>query len=246
MPVMEVPHDVTVEATTDVFAPLCFCVEAMIVIINVFPIATVYAWKSSHDRLAIDELIVALSVTDMLSVLVPSPLALMSYFTNQWYGGARTCDVFQLTTTWFQVASMALVTFMCIDRILVLRLVTGSNKQCSGSTGQTRVRACVLAAYICSLVLVVLPVVGLAPRALSVSGMSCKPWLFATPRARKEHTFYICFLLFGYTNLLVALAVCGAVLVALWRFWHQLEQTNSSPTGENESMLQVCQRLTTN
>ena len=236
---MEIPNDMAVEATADIFGPLCFCLEAIIVIINIFPIVTAYVWKSSHDRLAIDELIVALSITDMLSVLVPSPLALMSFFTGHWYGGARTCDVFQLTTTWFQLASMELVTFMCVDRMLVLRLVTGSSKPCTGSTGQTRVRACVVAAYVCSLALVFLPVGGLAPQALSASGKSCKPWLFATPRTRKEHAFYVCFLLVGYANLLVALAVCGAVLAALWRFWHQFEQTNSLATRRNETMLQV-------
>ena len=238
---MEIPRDVSsVETPTDIFRPLCFCLEAVIVVINVLPVATVYAWKSCHDRLAIDELIVALSITDMLSVLVPSPLSLMAYFTDQWYGGARTCDLFQLTTAWFQGASMMLVTFMCVDRILALRLAAGSMKPCARSTDRARVRACVLVAYALSLALAVLPMFGLAPRALSASGRSCQPWLVTTPRTRKEHTYYICFLVAGYTNMLIALTVCGAVLVALWRFWYHLEPTNCVTTRGSEAALQVC------
>ena len=240
MPNMEIPRDASVETPTDIFRPLCFCLEAVIVVINVFPIATVYAWKSCHERLAIDELIVALSITDMLSVLVPSPLSLMSYFTGQWYGGESTCDMFQLTTAWFQGASMTLVTFMCVDRMLALRLATGSKKPCAGSSDRARVRACVLVAYSLSLALAVLPVFGLAPRALSASGRSCQPWLVTNPGTRKEHTYYICFLVAGYMNLLIALTVCGAVLVALWRFCCQLEPTNGVTTRGSEAAWQVC------
>ena len=171
--------------------------------------------KRMEDRLAMDELIVALSVTDILSVLVPSPLGLLAYFTHHWHGGAPSCHFYQLTGLWFQMASMCLVTLMCVERWLALRLAMSYQLP---SRQHYRVRISIAVIYIVTFVVASLPLWGLAPPALSASGKLCQAWLTAIPRHSQQHIFYFIFLVLGFINIITAVLVNVSIVVSLWQF----------------------------
>ena len=162
-----------------------------------------------------DELIVALSITDILSVLVPSPLGILAYFTHQWHGGAASCHFYQVTGLWFQMASMCLVTLMCVERWLALRLAMAYQLP---ARQHYRGRICIAAIYGITLVVASLPLWGLAPEALSGSGKVCQAWLTAIPRHSQQHVFYFVFLVLGFINVISAVMVNTSTIVSLWQF----------------------------
>jgi hypothetical protein len=196
-------------------------VEALMVFANIFPILVVCKWKRPRERMSTDEIIVALSITDILSVVVPSPLGLISYFSRRWYGGYRTCAFYQLTTSWFQLTSVFLVTYMCVDRFLVVRAATQQKIQIQSNP---KVKIVVFAIYFFTLIISCLPLSGLAPEALSKSGKLCQSWIIAIPKKLKEHVFYISFISLGFLNLLTVICVNSRVVYVLKAFMKKLDQ----------------------
>ena len=207
------------ESYQDISGIFSIVIEAMMVFGNIFPIVVVCKLKRTKDRTVADELIVALSITDILSVVVPTPLGLISYFSQTWYGGQQTCNFYQLTTLWFQVTSMCLVTYMCIDRLLALKKAM-VNK--SPPPTSSTVKIIVFCIYIFTLGIVCLPLFGLAPKSLSSSGQLCESWIIAEPKEVKQHVFYMIFLGLGYANLTVAICVNFRVIVTLWSYTKRL------------------------
>ena len=84
-------HDMHVYGVITIGLELCLCLE------NFLPILVVCCWKRSRERTVGDKLLACLSATYILSALVPTPLGLVSYFHGSWYGGAATCECFQVT-----------------------------------------------------------------------------------------------------------------------------------------------------
>ncbi|ELT98542.1 hypothetical protein CAPTEDRAFT_205747 [Capitella teleta] len=199
----------------DVTIPISIALESGLLLANILPICVVLRYKKSKERQATDELIVALSITDILSVLVPSPIGLVSSFNHHWYGGHRTCTFYQLTIVWFQLASMCLVTFMCIDRWLSL---SGAMTYRKPSTGHKRTRIAILIIYLATLSISCLPLLGLAPNAFSTAGDSCISWLISKPKTPVQNVFFVVFLVVGYANLITAIVVNCTVILSLWKF----------------------------
>ena len=199
----------------DVSGPLSIGVEVSLVLANIFPILVVCKIKHPKDRIPGDEVVLGLSVTDILSVVVPSPLGLAAYFGQHWYGGERACDFYQVTINWFQLASMCLVTYMCIDRCLALRRTMAFKPQV---TNLTKTRIIILLIYLFTLAVSSLPLIGLAPEGLSPSGCLCRSVLLAPASRQQEGAFSIVFLVVGFANLAVAIVVNSNVVYRLWRF----------------------------
>ena len=88
----------------DISDAITMGLEAVLVIINILPFCFVCLVK--QKRTQTDELIVSLSITDILSVIMPGPLGWISYFTHQWYGGRHSCQFYQVCVMWFQPTSM--------------------------------------------------------------------------------------------------------------------------------------------
>ena len=200
-----------------VYVELYVALDVSIVIVNIFPIATVFAWRKR--RVPLDELIVALSVSYLLAALIPSPLGLAAYITQQWYGGAWTCALYQVTVTWLQLVAMCLVTSMCLDRWLALRYVIGDVTPRAPPNDQRRkrVRYVIAAVYVGCLVLATLPLTGLAPPALSASGRLCRTWVTAPVTMPRHHVSYVVFLVVGYANVVVAFGSNVASIAMLCR-----------------------------
>lgn len=59
------------------------------------------------------------------------------------------------------------------------------------------------------------PVMGLAPKAISKTGLSCRSWVLLTPSNIKEHIFYLVFLIIGYSNLIITVCINTHVIYTL-------------------------------
>ena len=213
----EKPLDISLwSGGQDISGPVTLGFETALVLGNLLPIGVACCTKRGRHRIATDELIIALSITDILSVVVPGPLGWVSYFTHHWYGGEHTCQFYQVSATWFQLTSMCLITFMTFDRWMSLKDALAY--KAPSNHNNCRVRISVFLIYIFTLTVSCLPLLGLAPRAISHSGKICQSWLLAKPRATLEHVFHFVFLTVGYSNLLTTVLVNLTVMATLWRF----------------------------
>ncbi|GFO17793.1 hypothetical protein PoB_004429800 [Plakobranchus ocellatus] len=95
--------------------------EVVLVVENLFPILVVALWLPPTARGVGDRLVAAFSVTCIFSALVPTPLGLASYFSGGWYGGAPTCTTYQVTSTWCNLSSLVLLTYICANCHVAVR-----------------------------------------------------------------------------------------------------------------------------
>ena len=229
------PPEVTYQNISGI---VCLVMESMMVVANILPIVVVVWWKRPRERLSTDHIIAALSVTDILSVVIPSPLGLVSYFNRKWYGGYNTCAFYQLTTSWFQLTSLVLVTYMCVDR---LRCVIAATSQRLVLTSNTNVKYNIFVIYLVTLGVSCLPLVHLGPDALSTSGKLCQSWIIATPKLHKEHTFYITFLSMGLANLLTVIVVNVRVHMVLRMYLSKLKDGQTAAIGDDKNITVAAQ-----
>jgi len=223
----------------DVFMPITITIEGLLVLVNILPIAVVMYVKHSHERLSTDHLVIALSITDILSVLIPTPFSLTSYWSDHWIGGHITCDLYQVTTVWFQLSSMCLITLMCVDRWVALR----DSLYCDVHSQKIqRTRRSIVAIYIACLVFACIPLFGLAPRALTSSGVACQSWITSAPTHPLHHVFYIAFLCVGFVNLFVTFIVNSQILRLLWQLKHMQLWSQASSLGSFPVMTEIDQR----
>ena len=222
---------------TDVSGPISITLDILMLVANILPICVVCCTKRFEDRLAMDELIVALSITDILSVLVPSPLGLVAYFTHRWHGGAASCHFYQVTSLWFQLASMCLVTLMCLERWVALRQAMTYQLP---SRLSHRVRLGIAAVYVVTFVVASLPLFGLAPPALSSSGKICQAWLTAKPFSSQQHVFFFVYLVLGYLNCITAVLVNMSLVLSLWQL--QCRFGNKEAERISNSAIQIDKR----
>ena len=224
----------------DVFMYVTLGAEGLLVLLSLLPILVVLCYKRSSERLSIDRLVVALSVTDILSVIVPAPIGLTSYVRRRWVGGSAACEVYQLSSTCFQLTSMCLITLMCIDRCLTLRTTLLSHHLTPSSSRQPTIiierprcwsptTTYVILIYILCLLVSCLPLLGLAPPAYSSSRGTCQSWISAESTQMRTHIFPAVFLTIGFSNLIVTLIVNVFLIKMLWKLsglqcWSQLTQ----------------------
>ncbi len=209
------PLEQSIDDVSDVSGSVTIGLEVALVLANVFPVWVALSRPSGKCHVT-DELIAALGVTDILSVLVPAPLGWTSYFRRKWTGGNVLCQIQQVAVVWLQLASMGLVTTLCIERWFSLREAMFC-KMSAGSRSR-RGRVAVAVVYVLSLVVSSLPAFGLAPDAFSASGKLCEAWITRHPDHTKQRVFHVSFLAVGFGNLLVSMVVNAAVSGVLWRF----------------------------
>ncbi|XP_076438491.1 uncharacterized protein LOC143277514 [Babylonia areolata] len=94
---------------------MSLALEVVVCAENLLPLLVLLHWRRPRERSVADKLLAALSAIYILSALVPTPLGLASYFHGAWYGGAATCESFQVTSTWCSLAALAVVTYLAVD-----------------------------------------------------------------------------------------------------------------------------------
>ncbi len=107
---------------------------------------------------------------------------------------------------------MCLVTYMCLDRWCILRRVINHRPS---SYNMNKTRGIITGIYFFTFTIAALPMMGLAPQAISNTGLSSRSWVILTADNFKEHIFYIVFLVNGYANLLLAIIINVHVIYIL-------------------------------
>ncbi|CAD5122195.1 DgyrCDS10640 [Dimorphilus gyrociliatus] len=181
-----------------------FTIEASLVLLNILPLLTVLVVKK--ERRSTDELIAALSVNDILGVLLPLPARLTSFIRKEWKGGRIACQLYQLTVHWTQLNGMCLLTLICIDRFLSVRY--SIERKTPYSNGKIRIIAILIS--FTTLFVSCLPLMGLAP--IAFKSKLCRSWLIAEASDNVQRVFYAVFIAVASSNLLVAFA-CNAKTV---------------------------------
>ncbi|XP_046573531.1 rhodopsin, GQ-coupled-like [Haliotis rubra] len=181
--------------------------EVALLIENLLPLLVILWWKRPGERTVCDKLITALCVTFIFSALVPAPLGLVSYFYGSWYGGKGTCECYQVTSTWCTLSSMALVTYMCIDRHQTLCPCPSckNSEDCRENVGIV-----VMLIYTVTLAIATLPVIGLGPEIMK-GNTTCDSWIVLTPSSGRRQWYFISFLIFGFLNIL--LSTCSSIFI---------------------------------
>ncbi|KAL5006453.1 hypothetical protein ScPMuIL_015259 [Solemya velum] len=209
----------------DISGTLSVIVEAIMIVLNILPPVVVFKWKRSRERTGTDEFIVAMCLFDILSVAVPTPLGLVSYFNKSWYGGKSTCEFYQITVIWFHLCSMFIVTCLSLERLMTLKNVIKGEVERRSCTPPC-VKVTLLCGSLILLFIALLPVMGLAPSAMSTSGLLCESWIVSMPNHVKEHIFYILYLIIGFVNLVIVCASCLTIVRQLCKIKKQAVQTS--------------------
>lgn len=220
-------------AFQDISGVLSIFVEVAMIVFNAFPLVVILKWRPPEKRLVMDELIVALSITDILSVVIPTPVGLFSYFSDSWYGGKPACEFYQVTTIWLQLVGMFIVTSLCIDRLRALSANLVTFPAPATFAKRHRVRLGIFGIYVISFAVSSLPLMELAPSAMQSHGQICKAWISTPSNGRQESVFYVVFLVVGYGNFVIASAVSSRILCILWSDTSNKAIQNPDPTNND-------------
>ena len=196
--------------------------DLLLLLSNILPICAICCTKRLAEKQALDEVIVAFSVTAILSVLAPGPFGILAYVNEEWVGGATTCEFYHVTLTWFQLESLCLVTIMCIERWTALRHTL--QLQASGRTG---IRLTLVATYALTLGVAALPLFKLAPSAFAYlfpDSAICQAYLLIIPSSAQEHTFAFVYLVVGFANIVTAFMLNVSQLLVLWQQHKQCQR----------------------
>ncbi|ESO82218.1 hypothetical protein LOTGIDRAFT_170261 [Lottia gigantea] len=185
--------------------------EVFLLLENLLPLAVALWWKRPIERLVTDKLIAAISLTYILSALIPTPLGLVSFFHGSWYGGKATCECFQVTTTWCSLSTMAVVTYMCVERHNFLCPCFGWR---SGSDSKDSAGVILFSLYTLTLSVATLPVIGYGPEVMKAN-TSCESWIVSTPSPGRRQVYFIAFLSFVYSNIAVTLVCCTFISIVV-------------------------------
>ncbi|XP_050418543.1 melatonin receptor type 1A [Patella vulgata] len=187
--------------------------EVFLLLENLLPLVVALWWKRPIERVVTDKLIAAISVTYILSALIPTPLGLVSFFNGSWYGGKATCECFQVTTTWCSLSTMAFVTYMCVERHNFLCPCFGWR---SSVDSKDSVGLMLFLLYTITLSIATLPVIGFGPEVMKGNN-SCESWIVSSPVSGKRQVYFIAFLTFGYINVVVTAISCTFIGIVVNR-----------------------------
>ena len=191
-----ITHPVTVQEAGGVFSIL---VEILVIAVNALPIIVVTKWKTVRTRSCTDDLIVIISVFDMVCMAIPSPIVHASYFSKHWVGGMMTCGFYQIMTTWLRMCSLFALTTLSVDKSFTTYLFISQKRQ-SVRAGRFKIILFTFTVVLVCLMISSLPIIGLGPDLHRK--VLCVLWTIAKPADLKEYVFIISFISFGICNLI--------------------------------------------
>jgi hypothetical protein len=211
-------------------------VEILMIFVNFLPLFVIIRWKKYSERTTTDDLIVVLSVFYILSVLIPTPLGHLSYFKERWYGGSTTCEFYQVTTNWFRLSAVFIVSILCIDKSLALHFYITHNFT-ARYHGKTKLIFAIFIAVTIALIVSCLPVLGFGP--LRKAHNKCGSWISEEPVSPKEYAFIGGLLTSGYGNLLCAVITNVSMVLNLRKVKRSLYRSNNGPNQRDELRWQL-------
>ncbi|KAL3831796.1 hypothetical protein ACJMK2_023500 [Sinanodonta woodiana] len=225
----------------DVSGFLTIVIEVAMIIVNIFPIYVGCKYKRRSERSAVDEMIISLSCFTVIMVLLTAPLGLVYYFKSSFGNAYAFCDMFQSSTTCFQFFSLFIITLLCINRFQEGSYATKGHNTIRAWSTRTTVLLISFSLLI-SIFIAILPEFGMVPLPDEHSNFTCHLWISNNATSIMQNTYFIAYLIFGYTDLvIVALAVVG-IFVEIKKV--KLLMYNGVVAGEQDTVFadDLCRR----
>ncbi|KAJ8314388.1 hypothetical protein KUTeg_008949 [Tegillarca granosa] len=185
----------------DISGTFSIFVELLMIIVNLIPLIVILKWKKFRERTRTDDLVVALNLTYIVSVVIPTPLGHISYFNDKWYGGKKTCYFYQVTTTWFRLCCLFIVSILCVDKSIAVYLYMNRNYM-ERYDGKIKTLVSVISVVLLSLFISCLPIMGFGPTGNEKT--RCESWISYSPKNENENIYIIVYLTCGFGNFLCA------------------------------------------
>ena len=190
--------------------------EAITLCANIFPALTVFLLKRSRLRSVTDCFIGALALNDLTSVAIPLGVGIPTLLKRRWLGGGSSCVLYQISSLWFQINGMVLVTIMSYDRFLALRKPMLYRREIQKKP--RRIKLAVFAMFVFTLAFASLPAAGLANTSIRFPLTYCPCLLITKPNHSKEYVFPILYIALGYSTFLIVSGCNYSVLKVLSNF----------------------------
>ncbi|XP_071494413.1 nociceptin receptor-like [Diadema antillarum] len=221
----------------DLSGALSLTAEALTLLGNILPVFVVFRFKSRSERTVTDILIGTLSLNDIFSVLLPLPVSLPSFIApgpeSVWQGGKPACIFYQFSVYWLQNSAMLLVTAMALERWLAVTFPI----RYKAWTTHGRARVMVVVIFGSTFVVACLPIMGLAPPAVSEEGSRfCRSWIATQPEMWYHSVFPIVLITQGWVTMVLVLVLDVCLMVRLARFRRRLKAERSEVPSERKSI----------
>ena len=190
--------------------------EAVTLCANIFPALTVFLLKKARERSVTDCFIGALAVNDITSVAIPLGVGIPTLLNRRWLGGGLSCKLYQISSFWFQLNGMILVTIMSCDRYFALMKPILYRREIQKKSW--RVKRAVFVMFFITLAISSLPAAGLANANIRSPLTYCPCLLITKPQLAKERVFPILYVSLGYSTFLIVSACNYSVLKVLKSF----------------------------
>lgn len=221
----------------DLSGALSLSAEALTLLGNILPVIVVFRFKTRAERTVTDILIGTLAINDMCSVLLPLPVSLPSFIDpgpeSAWHGGKAACIFYQFSVYWLQNSAMLLVTAMALERWLAVAFPL----RYKSWTTHGRARVMIVVIFGSTFVVACLPVMGLAPPAVSKQGSRfCRSWIATQPEVWYHTIFPIVLISQGWISMVLVLVLNVCLMVRLTRFRRRLKTDRGEMTTERKSI----------
>lgn len=216
LPGLSAPAEDKADEKYDLYVQLSVTLNVGIVIVNVFPVYVVCAAKSSKRQTTVDEIVLFLAVTSILSVLVPGGFQLTAFYNRSWYEKQTICHFYQVSVGCLYLVYVWLVTFASYARLHVTshRNVEATSSSTCLTTGRVRTVVAVICA--CSVGISCIPLFGLADDE-PIGNQRCQFWLFRSPtKQAKDSVYFVAFVVVVAGGLLTGIGGAACVLHSVW------------------------------
>ena len=221
----------------DLSGALSLSAEALTLFGNILPVIVVFRIKSRSERTVTDILIGTLALNDIFAVLLPLPVSLPSFIApgpdSVWQGGKAACVFYQFSVYWLQNSAMLLVTAMALERWLAVAVPM----RYKNWTTHRRAKMMIVIIFCTTFVVACLPVMGLAPPAVSREGSRfCRSWIATQPEIWYHKVFPIVLITQGWLSMFLVLYLDICLMVRVTRFRRRLKIERSEIPSEKRSI----------
>lgn len=177
---------------------------------NLIAIVVLCISKREQKETTFYTLVCGMAITDLLGTCFTSPVVIATYVASRWPGGALLCHFFSFSMLFFGSAGMSILCAMAVERYLAINHAYFYSQHID----RTMARFMLLATYLASIVLCIMPSFGFGRHVRHFPGT----WCFLDWRAADPLGACYSFLYGGVMLLLIAvtvlcnLAVCRSLV----------------------------------
>jgi hypothetical protein len=204
-------RNITSGATVqDIGGPFTIIVEVATIAVNIMPLVVIIRGKTYRMRSTTDDIILILSLLYILSALIPSPIAHISYFKHTWIGGKLSCKLYQMLLHTSYLSILSTTAVLAVNQTMQVFHFLNMREYSHLQSAKCKAICIILLNVLASVVISVMPIVGLGPPTFD-SGQ-CEFWLSQRLGSVNEYAFLMLFLCYGACNILL---ISTAIIISL-------------------------------